>query len=150
MEQRSRIEKQPERRAKPTGKAEKVGLGPWYGKYTYQEQTDNQRELHGDPRSEQSHGQHQDSDLISSDGDPKSFHPASGIGATLDHYASDSSASDQGTLAGARWTVTYRRHSRYASEPRRRPELRANELSYELRERRNSDSQVDYRRSSYS
>ena len=108
MEQRSRIEKQPEGRAKPTGKAEKVGLGPWYREYTYQVQTDDRRELHRDPRSEQSHGQHQDSDLISSDGDPESFHLASGIGATLDHYTSDSSASDQGTLAGD-LTDAYRR-----------------------------------------
>ena len=102
MEQRSRIEKQPEGRAKPTGKAEKVGLGPWHRPYIYQQQTGDQRELHGDPRSEQSHGQHHDSDLISSDGDPEFFHPASGIGATPDLHASASSASDSGTLAGWR------------------------------------------------
>ena len=88
--------------AKPTekvGKSGRVSPRSWeLYKYTYQEQTDDQRELHGDPRSEQSHGQHQDSDLISSDGDPESFHPASGIGAPLDHYASD-----QGTLAGGYW-----------------------------------------------
>ena len=102
MEQRSRIEKQPEGTAKPTRKAGKLCLEPWYRQYTYQEPTDNQRELHGNPRSEQSHGQHPDSNFTPSDeeSDYQSLHPASGFGTTPDLYASDPSASDQGTLAG--------------------------------------------------
>jgi len=103
MEQRSRIEKQPEGTAKPTRKAGKAGLGPWhYSQYKYQEQTDNQRVLYGDPR-EKCHGQHPDSNFTPSDeeSDYQSLHhPASGFGTTPDLYASDPSASDQGSLAG--------------------------------------------------
>jgi hypothetical protein len=102
MEQRSRIEKQPEGTAKPTRKAGKAGLGPWhYSQYKYQEQTDNQRVLYGDPR-EKCHGQHPDSNFTPSDeeSDYQSLHPASGFGTTPDLYASDPSAGDQGSLAG--------------------------------------------------
>jgi hypothetical protein len=108
MERTPRIDKQQEGTAKPTEKARNSSFSKklLVEKYIYQEQPDDQRELHGDPRSklaQQSHGQHQDSDLISSDGDPESLHPACGIGATSDHYASDSFVGDQGTLAGGYW-----------------------------------------------
>jgi hypothetical protein len=71
-------------------------------KYTCHESTDDQRELHGDPRSELAQRQHQDSDVTPSDedGDHESLHPAFGFGTTPELSASDPSASDQGTLAG--------------------------------------------------
>jgi hypothetical protein len=109
MDRRSLTDKQQEGTAKTTGKSGKSGrsgLGPWhYSLHTYQEPTGDQRELHGDPRSELAqhiHDQHQDSDLISSDddSDPEYIHSAFGSGTTLDLNVSASTANDQGTLAG--------------------------------------------------
>ena len=88
--------------------------------YTFKP-TDNQRPLHGDPRSEQSHGQHQDSDFIPSDGDHEYIHPAFGIGATPDLNVSDSFASDQGTLAGGGCISTGQKTERQL--PRQKPLL---------------------------
>ena len=100
MERISQSDQRPERTSKQTGKA---ALGPWhYSQYKYQELTDNQRELHGDPR-EKSHGQLPDSNFTPSDeeSDHQSLHhPASGFGGSSDFYARDPSASDQGSLAG--------------------------------------------------
>jgi hypothetical protein len=86
-----------------TGKARKAGPPPWE-KYLYKEESkDAQESSPCDPRLElvlQTHGQHPDDDFIPSDDDPKSLHPVFGMGSTPDFYASDPSASDQGTLAG--------------------------------------------------
>jgi hypothetical protein len=87
------------------GKAGKAGQRPWeIEKYTYKKETiDDNRSSHSDPRLElaqQSHGQHQDSHFISSDGDPASLHPAFSLDTTPDLSARASFANDQGTLAG--------------------------------------------------
>jgi hypothetical protein len=118
MERTPHRDKQQEGTAKPTGKAGKAGPRPWeMGPYIYNEPIDDSRSSHCDPRLElaqQSHGQHQDSELIPSDGDPEYIHPAFGIGATPDLNASSSTASDQGTLAGFR----YHSAPQYASDDR--------------------------------
>lgn len=119
------LEKQQEGMAKKqTGKSGKSSLEPWYYKYKHPEQTDNQRELHGDPRGE-SHGQHQrpDSNFTSSDeeSDHQSLHPASGFGATHDLSARDPSASDRGTLAGGAWLSSCFQGLGMFSEPQYSP-----------------------------
>jgi hypothetical protein len=101
---------------KPTGKPRNSNFSRklLLENYTWHESTDDQRPLHGDPRSEQSHGQHQDSDFIPSDDDSDhgSSYTAFGSGVTPDLNVSDSFASDQGTLAGDRGYRPPRRPTR--------------------------------------
>ena len=106
--------------AKPTEKARNSSFSKklLVEKYIYQEQTDDQRELHGDPRlalAQHIHDQHQGSDFIPSDedSDHQSLHPAVGMGVTPDLNVSASTASDQGTLAGgsSSWPQYTRRGS---------------------------------------
>ena len=104
MDQIPHRDQPPERTAKTTAKA---GPKPWDLKqYTYEEQKDDQRLPHRDPRLElelQSYDQHQeqfDSDFIPSDADHGYGLSVSGSGFTPELYACTSTASDQGTLAG--------------------------------------------------
>jgi hypothetical protein len=86
-----------------SGKEGKASPRPWELKpYLYEGPKDAKMSWHSDPRLE-SHGQHLDG-FIPSDGDHQSLHPAFGFDATPDLSARASSASDQGTLAGGRFS----------------------------------------------
>jgi hypothetical protein len=102
MDRTPHIDKTQEGAAKSTGKGGKAGLKSWEkDRYLYTKPINDKGPSHGDPRLEcapQSHGQHQD--IIPSDGNPESPHPAFGMGAMLDLSARASTAIDQGTLAG--------------------------------------------------
>jgi hypothetical protein len=108
MDRLSKRDQQPEGPAKQAVNAKKASPPPWeMGKYIYQESsTDDGRPSHSDPRLElalQSHDLHQerfDSDFIPSDDDSEYGPPVFGLGATPDLYASASSASEWGSLAG--------------------------------------------------
>jgi hypothetical protein len=154
MERTPRIDKQQEGTAKPTEKSRNSNFSRklLLEKYTWHESTDDQRELHGNPRSEltlQNLSLHQDSDFIphDEDSDPESLHPAYGIGTTPDLSASTSSASDQGTLAGIIGIdMDTGRVGSAASAPQRQKPYRAQHTAFILRKWCQSDSQVPYRR----
>jgi hypothetical protein len=105
MERIHHTEKPQEGTSKSTAKA---GPKSWEtSQYIYQEEP--RDAPHDDPSLESalqrlSLHQHPDSDFLPSDedSDHEALHPAFGIGATHDLSARDSTASDQGTLAGVR------------------------------------------------
>jgi len=98
MDRRSLTDKSQEGTKKPTGKPRNSNFSRklLLENYTWHESTDDQRELHGDPRDKH------DNDFTPSDDDSGHGygHPGVGIGPVPDFYASTSFASDQGTLAG--------------------------------------------------
>jgi hypothetical protein len=104
MERKTHIDKRQERTGKQTKKSGKAGPSRWEREpYMYKEELrDDQRPLHGDPRSKLERPQldKHDNDSSDDDGDHRYNHPAFGISTTPDLNVSDSFASDQGTLAG--------------------------------------------------
>jgi hypothetical protein len=136
MEQKFSLEKRPEGTVKPTGKSGKSGPRRWeIEQYIFEEPTDNQRPLHGDPRDKH------DNDFSDDDGDPGYGHPGVGIGPVPDFSASASSAGDQGTLAGGSCFSTteqqqQRREKQQAKAKWSRMQKEANKLK-EVTERSN-------------
>jgi hypothetical protein len=95
-------DKQLEGTAKPTGNAGKASPRPWeIEQYIYKEEPREEKwSLHSDPRLELARHQHQESDFTPSDDDDGYGYHGFDSGFTPHLDASDSTASDLGTLAG--------------------------------------------------